>query len=170
MSNLNLAAASKALADLAAERARLEGRIEQAARTREEVAAAPLCKTDVQAIFLARIDALANTGPALLERPINMIASRPSKLWDGQRLPVLPDDAGGLGYLICALLPNEITVGIKRIFASMQEIPGAGLPASQRAEKLAELDRRLDADHKALSSLRDAAVAAGLAWPDKGMF
>lgn len=171
MSTLNLAAASKALADLASERARLEASIEKNARTRETLAASRLPKEDIQALFLTRIESIAKSAPELLERSIEQVATRPGKLWQGPHgVPFLPDDAGTLARFICAMLPKELSIGVQRAFSLMPEHPDAGPPLSERASRIAALDKALDADHKALSSLRDAALAAGLAWPDRGMF
>lgn len=169
--SINLSAASKALQDLATERARLEARIETAARERETMAASRLPKEDIQALFLARIESIAKQAPELLARSIEAVATRPGALWQGPRgMPFLPDESFELARFVCAMMPEQLSIGVKRAFAQMAEHQDAGPPLSERASRIAALDKALDDDHRALAELKAAAESAGLNWAPGGLY
>ena len=70
--------------------------LEAPAETREDLAAAPLPKSDVLALLQGEVDFLVSQGPALLEKTCIAIANRPGKRagdWQGL-CAVTPGSAG----------------------------------------------------------------------------
>lgn len=167
MSGVNLQSVRQALDHMAAERQRLETEIQSLLQRREEIASAPLCLSDIESVILSGV---RPEPPRALERVVEMVRSRPGRVW--ATVPCLwPNDGSELGALLGCVLNAEIRKGLGKALKAMGEPEGVGLPLVQRGEKIAELDQKIEKSEKALGELRESAQAAGLSWPaSKGLY
>ena len=168
---IDLKAVTAGLADLDRQVRDLRRTLETARRQREELAAAPLPKADVLALMEGEVDRWIAQGPTLLEKTFAAIASRPGKQaaeWHGH-LPILPSGTD-LGPLLSALLGTELKAGLATAINAMPESPAAGLPWSERAGGLADLDSVIEGAEGELATLRAQVTGSGLRWPAAGLY
>ncbi len=166
MSGVDLLNVRRALDAMAAERTRLETEIQSLLQQREDIASAPLCLSDVETVLL---NSIRSEPPGSLVRVVEMIRSRPHKVW-ATTPPIWANDGSELGTLLACLLNAEIRKGIGKALKALPEPENVGLPLAQRAEKIGALDVRIEKAERALGELRESAVQAGLSWPERGLY
>lgn len=169
---IDLKAVTAGLSELDRQVRDLRHTLEAARRQREELAAAPLPRSDVLALLESECDHWVSQGPVLLDKVFAAIASRPGKQasdWQGH-LPLLPSAAPELAHVLPALLGAQLKAGLATAINARAEDPAAGLPWSERAASLAALDLEIETAEADLAALRAQVQASGLRWPGGSLY
>lgn len=164
----DLSTIRKTLEALDREAKALRASIESNRRLREEIAAAPLNKSDVLAIMQGQCDALAAQAPSMFDQQFQMIATRPGKTWSN--VYVLPEEGPTLARALLGLMATEFKSALETAILARPENPNAGADWSERVVLLEQLDQAIAADEASLAALRDQVIASGLSWPGKDLY
>ena len=159
----------KSIADIGVQAHTLRADLEAAKRERDEIAAAPVPRSELADVLCQWVDKLGEQYPAHLVNAARHLRDDAERDPMDRAIPpaLLTANPGGSDQVIrpaalCYLLNDAIKDGMRRAAADMPYPAAEGLPRAERQKKLEALDKRIAKLEGELMELHRQADAAGI--------
>lgn len=166
----NFDSIKKAIQSIGSESARLQNQLEKLKQQREDVANAPMPRSELVSLLCAEVDVEAAKYPEALEGHAGRMRDNPGKnhresitemrlfhCWHGMTDKTRPNFAA-LAYLLGDQIKARLADAVNEL-----EYPGPeGLPSAERQSELSSLDTQIEDLEKQLFRIREQTEAAGL--------